>query len=328
MLETAEVAAAQPVLKDWPALLAKGFKKLDASGFDSQMSIAWAGNYWEKNSALTGKPLERTRDTTKPWVGNPYELGDAYNENTPSMVKARKVRWAFAYATDRAGLNKSILGGLGSPAFFAYQPANESAYFKKGKWPAGWEIPFDLAKAKELLKEAGYAGGFEMDMWVDPADAVAGEIMEALAGLWSAELKVKVNMIRTAYTVFRPGLVKRTNTTPFIGCGDGNAINNPIDAARGFTMSSWSEGGYGVGMEIPLAADAYIKGAQNPDPLKRIQINLDFVEKSIGETLCMGLVRQPNYSLYNPTIIAKWDPLPLSNIALNNMNNLESIVLK
>jgi len=327
MLETGQVVASAPSLTDWPTLTQKGMKPLSASGYDAYVNISFAGNWWEKNSARTGQPLTRTRDITKPWVGNPYESGDTYNEKTPSMEKSRKVRWALAYAIDRAGLNKTLLSGLGSPIYFGYQPAGNTSFFKKGIYPAGWEIPYDLAKAKALLKEAGYENGFEMNLWVGPT-GLGVELMEAISGVWQSELKIKTNLQKTVYETFRPGLVQRTTSVPLVGCGDGNSGNNPIDAARGFTMSSWSDGGYGVGVELPFAADGYKKTALEPDPQKRIQANLEFIQTSIDWGMCVGIVSQPGYGLYNPNVIADWRPLPISNSGMNNMNNFESIVLK
>jgi ABC-type transport system substrate-binding protein len=314
-------------LSDWPALTQKGFKPLSASGFDSYNNIAFSGNWWEKNSARTGEPLVRTRDTTKAWVGDPFENGDTYDENTPSMQKSLKVRWALSYAIDRDGLNKSLLAGLGSPIYFGYQPAGSSSFFKKGAYPAGWETPYDIAKAKQLLKEAGYENGFTMDFWIGPT-GLPVELMEAIAGVWQAELNIKSNLQKTTYETFRPGLVQRNISMPFMGCGDGNSGNNPIDAARGFTMSSWSDGGYGVGMELPFAAENYGKTALEPDAQKRIQANLEFMQKSIDWGFCIGVVSQPGYGLYNPNVIADWRPLPISNGGMNNMSNFESIVLK
>ncbi|MBI4219654.1 MAG: hypothetical protein HY682_05870 [Chloroflexi bacterium] len=327
MLETGQVVASAPALTDWPTLTQKGMKPLSGSGYDGYNNIAFSGNWWEKNSARTGQPLTRTRDITKPWVGNPYENGDTYDENTPSMQKSKKVRWALAYAIDRAGLNKSLLSGLGSPIYFGYQPAGNTSFFKKGIYPAGWEIPYDLAKAKALLKEAGYENGFDMDFWIGPT-GLPVELMEAIAGVWQSELKVKTNLQKTVYETFRPGLVQRNTSVPLMGCGDGNSGNNPIDAARGFTMSSWSDGGYGVGMELPFAADNYKKTALEPDAQKRIQANLEFIQKSIDWGFCVGVVSSPGYGLYNPNVIADWRPLPISNGGMNNMNNFESIVLK
>ena len=74
-------------------------------------------------------------------MGNPFENGDTYDENTPSMQNSLKVRQALSRAIDREGLNTALQEGLGGPAYFAYQPGNDTPLFKKGVYPAGWEIP-------------------------------------------------------------------------------------------------------------------------------------------------------------------------------------------
>ena len=327
MLQNGDVAASAPALKDWPALTQAGMKPLSASGYDAYSNIAFSGNWWENTSARTGAPLVRERDTSKPWIGDPYENGSTYDENTPSMQNSLKVRLALAQAIDREGLNASILAGLGTPAYFGYQPAGNSEFFKKGEFPSGWEYPYDLDLARQMLDEAGYGDGFQMDFWVGPS-GLAPELMEAIAGLWQAELNIQVNLERTTYETFRPSLVQRSVTTPFMGCGDGSSGNNPIDAARGFTMSSWSDGGYGVGMELPFAASNYETTALDPDPQARIDSNLEFMQNAIDWGFCVGVVSQPGYGLYNPNVIAEWHVLPVSNGGMNNMNNFESIVLK
>jgi ABC-type transport system substrate-binding protein len=329
MMQTGFIAAGRASMKDWPSLVEDyGFVRAEGTGYDAITGIGWCGNYWEWTSARTGEVLERTRDTSLPWVGNPFENGETFDENTPSMQNSLKVRKALSRAIDREGLNQAIQAGLGEPAYFSYQMANDSPLFKQGTYPDGWEIPYDLDLAKQLLDEAGQSGGFDMTIWVDTANTLGAEIMEALAGLWQAELGINMSLERTAYVIFRPSLVQRTNTTPYLSPGDGSTLVNPLSAARGFTMSSWSDGGYGVGMEIPFAADNYVLTAQNPDAQARIDANLDFIQESIDWELCTGIVSTPSYVLINPDIIAAWQFHPISNGAMNSMHNFEYIVLK
>jgi len=329
MMETGFIAAGRASMKDWPSLINDhGFVKAEGTVFESIISIGWCGNYWEYTSARTGEVLVRNRDITLPWVGNPFENGTTYDENTPSMQRSLKVRQALSRAIDREGLNTSLQAGLGGPAYFAYQPGNDTPLFKKGVYPDGWEIPYDLAAAKQLLIDAGYADGFDLTVWVDSTATLNAEIMEALAGLWQAELGINMSLERTAYVIFRPSLVQRTNTMPYLAPGDGASLNNPMGSARGFTMSSWSDGGYGVGMEIPFAADNYEITAKNPDEQVRIDANVDFIQKSIDWELCTGLVTSPGYVLINPEIIAAWQFHAISNGAMNSMHNFEYIVLK
>ena len=66
-----------------------------------------------------------------------------------------KVRQAFAHALDRDGIMKSIVKYSGVPAYSFLMPgfpAANSEAFKD-------TYPYDIAKAKELLAEAGYPDG-------------------------------------------------------------------------------------------------------------------------------------------------------------------------
>ena len=65
------------------------------------------------------------------------------------------------------------------------------------------------------MADAGQGGGFEMDLWVGTGE-LGAEIGESVGAAWQENLGVKVNLIKTAYSTYRPGLVARTNKTP--GC--------------------------------------------------------------------------------------------------------------
>jgi len=78
--------------------------------------------------------------------------------NARGPLKDVRVRQAINYAVDKESLAKNIVGGLG---IVADAPISQSTwgYAKIGAYP------FDRAKAKELLKQAGYAKGLELELW-------------------------------------------------------------------------------------------------------------------------------------------------------------------
>jgi peptide/nickel transport system substrate-binding protein len=72
------------------------------------------------------------------------------------------VRQALNYAIDKEAIINAFYGGQAIPAVNAMPPSIEG-YNDSVK-----DYPYDLEKAKALLKEAGFANGFEMDLWAMP----------------------------------------------------------------------------------------------------------------------------------------------------------------
>ncbi|RLQ92428.1 ABC transporter substrate-binding protein [Falsibacillus albus] len=73
-----------------------------------------------------------------------------------------KVRQALNYAIDRQALIDAFYGGKGVPAKNPMPPVISG--YDDDIQP----YEFNLDKAKELLKEAGYPNGFEMELWAMP----------------------------------------------------------------------------------------------------------------------------------------------------------------
>lgn len=118
----------------------------------------------------------------------------------PDADRARKVRQALNLAVDRDAIVKAILAGAGSPSGMdLIMPGSMG-------WDPQWQpIPYDAAKAKQLLSEAGFTAGFETTMYVFPMSGVPDlpAIGEAVAGYWD-KVGVKVKIIRTDYPAVRP----------------------------------------------------------------------------------------------------------------------------
>jgi peptide/nickel transport system substrate-binding protein len=72
------------------------------------------------------------------------------------------VRQAINYAIDKQAIINAFYGGKALAAVNPMPPSIE------GYNDAIAPYPFDLEKAKALLAEAGYADGFEMDLWAMP----------------------------------------------------------------------------------------------------------------------------------------------------------------
>ena len=74
-------------------------------------------------------------------------------------LKDVRVRQAINYAFDKAGLLKAYGKGYGTPTAQIFPPS------RRRTTPAlDAKYPYDLAKAKSLLAEAGYPNGFTLAM--------------------------------------------------------------------------------------------------------------------------------------------------------------------
>ncbi|MBX5436695.1 MAG: ABC transporter substrate-binding protein [Alicyclobacillaceae bacterium] len=110
------------------------------------------------------------------------------NPNDP--LSKLKVREAVEYAVNKQAIINSVLQGYGIVATQWYPP---SSPFHN---PAVKGFPYNPAKAKQLLKEAGYPNGFETQIWTDAADQ--SWVTAVQAYLAAVGIKVKINVLDIA----------------------------------------------------------------------------------------------------------------------------------
>jgi ABC-type transport system substrate-binding protein len=127
-------------------------------------NVAWVwvilGGQW---------PTKPSYDAAVPWA-------------QPDAERARKVRIALNLAVDKQAILRQVLGGLGTAA-------GTVNYYPTDPWATERLLqpyPYDPAKAKALLAEAGYPKGFELTMnltaW--PGRGFLPDVGEAVATYW------------------------------------------------------------------------------------------------------------------------------------------------
>ncbi len=120
-----------------------------------------------------------------------------------------KVRQAINYAFDRPALLKALGDGYGSVTtqiFPTYSPGYESSLDSY--------YPYDPAKAKQLLAQAGYPNGFTLDM---PEAAALGASTYALIAQQLSAIGIKVNYTsETGNQIFTAILAPKFPATYFI----------------------------------------------------------------------------------------------------------------
>lgn len=293
-MQTGEFQVADIAIKNQIQMVEQGFKTF-TTGAGNQMGIFYAGNLWETHHALTGEKLDTAAVYMReyPWTGNPAVEGD--------MEDARLVRWALAMAIDREALNETIIGGLGWPEYVEYCQAN-SPYFKED-----WVVEYNLAKAKEYLKQTKTPNGFEIALYPQMPHAIRPELADAIAGMW-AKLgpAMKVEVPKYAYSIYRPGVVGRTTPIPWLCECDEGRTQWPFDWPKARVMTSLTRGGFGCGNESPEIAQWFLETSKEPDMQKRIEINLKVCDYLSYWQVGTGVVAVPVNFVYNPKRIASW----------------------
>ena len=302
LLETGEIDAAPVSLTNLPSLIKGGFTT-GQTGLQLINSVVFSGNLWETHHIITGAPLDTSAVYMRnvPWVGNPASATD--------LRQAKLVRNALARAIDRDKLNQEMLGGLGSPAHL--QVFSTTA----PEWQSKWEYPYDPAEAESLLDQAGLPRNsngirFEIPLFAN-ADfqGLRREIADAVADMW-LEVGVDTTVQKFNYSVYRPSIVARATTLPWMSNGDDGKTTWPWDWPKGQDHTSLTRGGYGIGVELPFMAQTWLDVAAEPDRQKRIELNNALADYLFDEAVVFGVINMPNPIVYNPNAIDVWPMNP------------------
>ena len=130
-------------------------------------------------------------------------------EGWVAPVKDKRVREALNLAIDRNEIAQSIFAGRAEPAAI---PMGLSWSFRDigFKVTPDMAYPYDVARAKKLLADAGHAGGFSLDVYAFqlPGLPEGKAFAEAVAGYWE-KIGVKSRLIPVDYPAFRKQWVDR-----------------------------------------------------------------------------------------------------------------------
>ncbi|GJF32726.1 hypothetical protein KNE206_54260 [Kitasatospora sp. NE20-6] len=142
------------------------------------------------------------------WNPDSYPFENAVFRVVPDPVartpylKDVRVRRALNHAIDRAAVNAGLFGNAGRPsaqiipaAATGYDPALDNAY------------PHDIAKAKQLLNQAGYPRGFTLPVLSTPSFR-CDTVLQAVAADW-ARIGVHVDVTVKPYDEYLQALTSR-----------------------------------------------------------------------------------------------------------------------
>ena len=132
-----------------------------------------------------------------------------YNTFTPPFDDVR-VRQALYHATDINAILKNIVGKIGGPTV-GFLPESVT-----GKDSALKTYDYNPTRAKQLLSDAGFSGGFSTDLVFPIGRYVIGDqIVQAVAQMWNA-VGVKTNVQSMDYSAWTTAVTSHTLKAPTV----------------------------------------------------------------------------------------------------------------
>ena len=189
------------------------------------------------------------------------------NQNRRPEFKDVRVRQAINYAVNQVGIVKKIMKGFATPA------AQMSPKGYLGHNP-DLKPRFDLKKAKQLMKEAGYENGFTVTMMAPNNRYVNDEkIAQAVAAMLS-KINIKVDLKTMPKAQYWPEFDKRSADIMMIGWhSDTEDSNNFYEFLATCPDEKTGWGQYNSGNYCNPKVDEMVRQANiETDPKKRAEI--------------------------------------------------------
>ena len=249
--------------------------------------ILFYGNYYHSfdPSTCPGKP-NYWGDPDKPefqycpaegWDPDSPFVSANPDLDSPEWDAARKVRLAMMIAIDREKIIEELLHG----------EAVATGMLAWGNQPAKpeWLFEYDPVRARELLGEAGYPDGFEMDLYPAVRGAPSEvEACEAIAAMWE-NVGLDVNIIKIPFNTLVEGQLDRSD--------DGQVVCN---AAPPFIEPVWlnyfihlPDTGWSSGFDHPEYSKLVDDGYNTFDKEERWKINMEEGQWLWDNTMSFGL---------------------------------------
>jgi len=214
-----------------------------------------------------------------------------------------KVRQAINYAINKDAIAKVAFGGYATPAD-AVVPEGVEYSVKTGVWP------YDVAKAKQLLAEAGYPNGFETELWSAYNHTIAQKVTQVLQQqLQQVGIKTKITLLEAGQRVEKVESWQDPATAPvrlyYVGW---SSSTGEADWALRPLL-------YGESWPPKLFNTAYFKSERVDADIKNALLTTDKTEKA-------KLYKDAQETIYKE---APWAPLVFEKLLSANNRRLSGV---
>jgi len=334
LLRTGEVDMASLEPKDAAKFDLSEFTQTSAGGA-VQLGVFFAGNLWEDTYAggeNKGNPLptKATFVHDLPWIGSPGKHG------ANDLEQAKNIRRALAIAIDRELVNETLVAGLGEVVHVEYFNASSPNWTGEHEYPYDPDGAIALIMAQDNDYQHGSAGkdgplgawAFEVSVYAGPelggGGSITGEVADAVAGFWS-DIGLTTFSLKFSYQTFRPTVVGRANTHPWITSCDKGRASNPWHFPKGLVQTTLTRGGFSCGFESPVILDLYRRMAEAPDSATATIAANEYLDYVYDQNLQPGVVSIPDAFYFNNKKIKSFK---MDKAAASNLNSLWNLELK
>jgi peptide/nickel transport system substrate-binding protein len=213
------------------------------------------------------------------------------NVKGKNPFKDVRVRKALYQAIDIETMKTKLMSGQSFPS--GGMTPSSKAYFNDPKIES--RFPYDLAAAKKLMADAGYANGFEVQLDCPNNRYIQDEeICVALAAMWE-KIGVKVKVVAIPRVTYFPKLDKYDTSMYMLGWGgsvtDAETTLTPV--MRNNQGPTTGIGSYNYGRSTNAKFDDLAaRSSVEPDPVKRKQLIIDALTEWKEQVHTIPLHRQ------------------------------------
>lgn len=243
-------------------------------------------------------PDHKFYDANVPWVG-------------PDKERALMVRKALSLAVDRNAIVDKIYAGqadiVAVPGFRPGMPWTD---------PSLKPYPYDPAQAKELLTRAGYPSGFSIKLLSLTGQAPEfPQLAEAVAGYWTRNLGLKVELQPIQWGTWRPKMVARDT----VGFTWPHWLQSNMDPEPSVTyFNQWTCDGNYIAVACDKQMDSLFNALlQEMDEGKRVEIRKNIAKLVYDNYYFVPIAQAHRVFAANPKKVVEWPLTPGSIYPVN-----------
>jgi peptide/nickel transport system substrate-binding protein len=246
----------------------------------------------DKNVKVITGPATRTV-----WVG--FNVGDKVLSNL-------KLRQAIAHAINRDEIVNHVVEGLAINAN-AWIPA----IVEKSK--KTYNFKYDPKRAKELLKQAGYPSGLELNLWTSEGRYLKDRQIAEAVQAQLAEVGIKTNIRVMEWGSYLDALARHEQQLYIIGWGF--SAGDPDTALR---LCFYSDNQFNYSNYKTPSMDKLLDDAVSTlDPKKRADLYEQVQQRLIDEAIVVPIYHKLNIYAVNKKVI-DFHPHPMERIEIED----------